>query len=417
MKRTVIRIISLFLALTCLGGGAAMAENKYYGKDAGEAWYQELLKDGFLQLGNNQRLQNIARRAQAGETLTFAVIGGSITEGAGANEFRECYASRVAQGLNARFKTGEKAPFRYVNAGVGGTPSTFGLMRYERDVLGRVQDDDGLPDIVIVEFAVNDYEEPSKHRCFESLVKTILSQPNDPVVILLFSVFPGGFNLQDEIKKIGETYDLLMVSVKDAAYAHVGKEWTKEEFFFDQYHPTSMGHAVMADCVLAAIDASLARETDEKDIDLNVTPAYGTDFMNLKTVYGSGEVPEGAELSRNGFMSDDTEAYSNLPIGRVCGKNFCHMERDPQKPLTLKATFSKLLIAWRATNDAAFGTAEVLVDGQVKRTLKGSADKWGQSEVILVWDAKEAAPHTVEIRMAEGSENKRFTITAIGYAE
>jgi hypothetical protein len=66
---------------------------------------------------------------------------------------------------------------RFVNAGVGGTPSTFGLMRYQRDIADRVQDADGLPDLVIVEFSVNDYQEPTGHRCFESLVKTILSQP------------------------------------------------------------------------------------------------------------------------------------------------------------------------------------------------------------------------------------------------
>ena len=46
---------------------------------------------------------------------------------------------------------------KLVNAGVGGTPSTFGLMRYQRDVVERVTDPDGLPDIVIIEFSVNDW--------------------------------------------------------------------------------------------------------------------------------------------------------------------------------------------------------------------------------------------------------------------
>ena len=50
------------------------------------------------------------------------------------------------------------------------------------------------------------------------------------------------------------------------------------------------------------------------------------------------------------------------------------------------------------------------MDGKVKATLKGGSGKWGQSEVALVLDEKEAAEHTVEIRVVE--EGKRFTITA-----
>ena len=54
---------------------------------------------------------------------------------------------------------------------------------------------------------------------------------------------------------------------------------------------------------------------------------------------------------------------------------------------------------------------KILVDGKVKATLKGGSGKWGQSEVALVLDEKEAGEHTVEIRVVE--EGKRFTITAV----
>ena len=176
-----------------MGGCAAMGENVYFSNADRAEWYQDMLKDGMMSLGNNRRLKNVIRRAQAGEEITIATIGGSITEGAGAKTYQECYASRFAQGFAARYGAGDGSNVRLVNAGVGGTPSTFGLMRYQRDIVDRVQDADGLPDLVIVEYSVNDYQEPTKHRCFESLVKTILSQPNSPAVILLFAVFRGGF--------------------------------------------------------------------------------------------------------------------------------------------------------------------------------------------------------------------------------
>ena len=81
-------------------------------------------------------------------------------------------------------------------------------------------------------------------------------------------------------------------------------------------------------------------------------------------------------------------------------------------PLTVRGVFRKCLVAWKATNSASFGTAEILIDGRVVKTVKGGKDKWGQSEVVLVLDEKEAAEHTLEIRVTE--EGKAFTVTAIG---
>ena len=412
------RIACWVLVLLCLEWSAAMGENVYFYNAENAEWYRQMLQDGMMSLGNNQRLKDVIRRAGEGEEITVAAIGGSITEGAGAKTYSECYASRFAEGFAKRYGANGGGNVHFVNAGVGGTASTFGLMRYQRDVVNRTPDPDGLPDLVIVEFAVNDYQEPTKHRCYESLVKTILSQPNRPAVILLFAVFRGGFNLQQEIKKIGETYDLMMVSVKDAAYPHVGKKWTPEEFFFDEYHPTSMGHGVMADCLLAAVEAANALETSEQDIDLDVPPAYGTDYMGLITLYGEGGWPDTVTLERGGFAHDDVQSYTNLPVGRVCGKNFCHWETDPAEPLRMTGKFKKLLIAWRASAESRFGTVEIVVDGKVKRTLKGAQGNWGQSEVVMIWDSKtDAEEHTLEIRMAEDSRAKRFTITAIGIVQ
>ena len=409
-----LRILCALSALALLGGGLAMSEAAYYTPDAEEAWYQDMLKAGVLHTGNSIRLKKVVEKARAGERITLAAIGGSITEGAGASQYNDCYAKRFFRGFVDRYGADGGKNIYFVNAGVGGTASTFGLMRFDRDVTAKVGDEDGLADLVIIEFAVNDYQEPTKHRCFESLVKKVLSQPNEPAVILLFSVFREGFTLQSELEQIGRVYDLPMISVRDAAYPLVGSKWTKEAFFFDEYHPTSLGHGVMADCLLYGVEACCAAPDPAQDIDLGTAPAYGDDFMALRTIYGDST---DVALTRGGFAHDDTGSYNNLPVGRVCGENFFHDTGDSSEPLKVTLTFRKLLIAWRATPDARYGAAEILVDGKVKRTLQAGNGSWGQSEVSLLWDAAEPAEHTVEIRMAEGSENKRFTVTAIGYAE
>ncbi len=375
-------------------------------------WYRQALQDSMMCRGNNARLKKVIERAGRGEEITLAVIGGSITEGEGAAVYPECWAVRFREMFGRTYGTAGGRNVHLVNAGVGGTPSPFGLMRYERDVLKRMsaEDADGLPDAVVVEFSVNDWVEPTGHRCFESLVKTILDAPNEPAVMLLFSVFQDGSNLQDMLKKVGENYDLMMVSIRDGVFPHVGKELTGEAFFHDRCHPTSLGHGIMADCLMHAVRLAAEAETD-KEPDRNVPPVYGTDFMGLRTVFGD-TVPAGVTVERGGFRSIDEDSYHNEPLGWVCGPNFHHDAGDPTEPLRVQGVFHKCLAAWRATPDPAFGAVEMAVDGKTVKTVCGNAEKWGQSEVVLVLDEQEPAEHTLEIRVTEAG--KKATITAIG---
>ena len=76
----------------------------------------------------------------------------------------------------------------FINAGIGATGSLIGVHRAQRDVL------DFSPDIVFVEFAVNDSNLPEDHKAYESLLRRILSAPKKPALILLFSSWKDGSN-------------------------------------------------------------------------------------------------------------------------------------------------------------------------------------------------------------------------------
>jgi hypothetical protein len=190
------KLVSLLLVLAMLGGGTAMADF------TGEAWYTEALRECQVSLGNNLRLKKVIDRARSGEQITIGTVGGSITEGALATKYEECWAVRFAAKFGELFGTNGGENVVLVNSGVGGTPSPFGYMRYGRDILGRIpqEDPDGYPDLVVIEYAVNDWAEPTGCRCYESMVKEILQQPNEPAVILLFSVRNDGWNVQDELQ-------------------------------------------------------------------------------------------------------------------------------------------------------------------------------------------------------------------------
>ena len=404
------RLAAFLLICILMIGGTAM------GEFAGTEWYAEALKASEMNLGNNVRLKKVIERARAGEQITIGTMGGSITEGAGASIYEECWASRFAVRFGNTYGVNNGANVALVNAGVGGTPSTFGYMRFRRDILERIPetDPDGYPDLVIIEFAVNDWGEPSGHRCFESMVKEVLQQPNEPAVIILFSMRDDGWNLQGELRKIGDVYDLMMVSLPDGIFPHVGKEMTKQDYFFDEYHPNSDGHRMMADCLMQAIADAAEKETDAADIDLAVEPAYGTDFMGLKTLYADSET-EGITIERGRFDGTDISTYKNKPVGWVCGKNYFHDSKfkAEEAPMKVTGTFSKFLIAWKAAAEGEYGEAEIFVDGKSVMKLKGGAGKWGQSEVVLVLDEDEAAEHTIEILVTD--TNKKFTVTAMAF--
>lgn len=124
------------------------------------------------------------------------------------------------------------------------------MIRFDRDVLREGEQ----PDLVVIEFAVNDEGDETKGDCYESLVRKVLKLPWRPAVVLLFSVFANDWNLQERLQPVGRQYDLPMVSILDAVTPQFsGKEQkrviTKNQFFYDMFHPTNLGHTIMADCL------------------------------------------------------------------------------------------------------------------------------------------------------------------------
>lgn len=111
--------------------------------------YNSMISKSLINIGNNRRIKDAIDKARKGEDVTIAYIGGSITQGAGAKPIHtECYAYRSYVKFKDMFGKNGGDNVHFVKAGVGGTPSELGMIRYDRDVLrdGKVK-----PDIVIVE--------------------------------------------------------------------------------------------------------------------------------------------------------------------------------------------------------------------------------------------------------------------------
>lgn len=365
----------------------------------------EMIQRSLMQTGNNYRLKKAIEKARNGEEVVIAYIGGSITEGANAAPRNtKCYAYLSYEYFKNTFANGGDN-VKFVNAGLSGTPSTVGLARYDKDVLAKV----GEPDIVFVEFAVNDGDDPTKGDCFESLVLNSLNGEKDPAVVLIFSVFKSKWNLQSTLAPVGTHYDLPMISIKDAVLpALTSGELTEAEFFSDIYHPTNAGHQLMADCINYMFDVVDAEPADLEDITISSTPKIGNSFVGFKVLDSTT-----AGVVAGGFGDKD---------GALSGPSFKDnwMKKSTSANDSLKATVTckNAILYYKSSSGATYGKADVYVDGNKVATLNGyAAGGWNNPQLKILFNETTAKEHTIEVKMAEGDEGKAFTVLAIGYTE
>ncbi|MFY9393856.1 MAG: SGNH/GDSL hydrolase family protein [Halanaerobiales bacterium] len=416
-------VIILLLVMLIAGGMIRAFAASSGGVDFASEEYQAMIAKSLLSTGNNQRLKNAIEKAKRGEEITIAYIGGSITQGAGASPINtNCYAYQSYLRFKEMFGKDGGDNIHFIKAGVGGTPSQLGVIRYDRDVL---RDGTVEPDIVVVEFAVNDADDETRGVSYESLVLKILEAENKPAVILLFSVFKSDWNLQDRLAPIGRYYNLPMVSIKDAVvdqfYISKGKGniISKEDFFADIYHPSNAGHRIMADCL-----AYLFAETDkaaiaEEDINLDKKPLLGDAFKNIRLLDRNTNT-EAATIEAGGFRLRDhdlqrVEMDADLGGTAQFPNNWMHNIYSGTGSFKMTITSKSLMLVFKDSGSADFGKAEVYVDGKYVKTLDPRRVNWTHCNATLLYQEDEAREHTIEIKMAPGDEFKSFTILGFGY--
>lgn len=395
MKRIFSRLISLlclaiFLAAAFLPA-FAMAQ-------AASPFTADMVKRGLVSVGNTQRFHAVVDKARSGEPITIVAIGGSITEGAAAvPQKTACYAALSADAFASRYMP-DPALLRFVNSGISGTPSLLGITRLEQDVL-RYD-----PDIVFVEFAVNDSQDLTSQGAYESLIRRLLQADSQPAVILLFTVLSGGYSAQPHMSKIGAHYDLGMISVGDAitpALSDGSLLWS--DYSADYAHPNTAGHAFIAQMVANYYDSALA--VPAEPFQLPAKSLVGNYLDQLRNIT-SGDP---AILSEGDFPFASHSCYTYR-------SGFVHSPADSAQPLTFISDGCYLSLAFRQENKSTFGVAEVWVDGALKTTLSGSdPSAWGNIATKLIHIGRNT-PHTVEIRMQPGDENKYFVLLDIAIA-
>lgn len=387
--------------------------------DMESAEYREMLRKSLLQMGNNFRLRGMLERAQRGEDITIAFIGGSITQGAGAIPIhRECYAAKTMKKMREQFGGGGRMHF--IKAGVGGTPSELGMIRFERDVL---REGTVLPDLVVVEFAVNDEGDETKGVCYESLVRKILALSEKTAVILLFAVFADDFNLQERLAPIGERYQLPMVSIRDAVVEQFyrkegeGRVLPKSRFFYDSYHPSNIGHTIMADCLLYLMEQMQDAARDETYSWQDGAPLLGNTFEEVRLIDRHTGMDGVMEVQQGSFTEQDqvlqaVEMDDSFTPTKQFPYNWQH--RSGTEPFRMRLMCRALLLVSKDSGDIMEGRARVLVDGRQVMVVDPREVGWIHANARIIFALPESGEHMIEIAPMEGDEEKNFTILGFG---
>ena len=351
------------------------------------------------QICDNAALAAVMKKAEAGEPVTIATIGGSITQGSISNgakdsqiKTKSCYADIFFSWWKETFPQSE---ITVVNAGIGATDSYLGVHRLQEDVL------DYNPDLVLVEYSVNDGGNNTFKITYDNLVYKMATMEDAPAILLLFMGQTNLSSAQNVHQMVGFNYGLPMVSYLNllSGWFDSGR-YTEKDLSGDVTHPSALGHAIVGEILWKYLNQVYA-ELD----------SFGEPAKFEKKIFTKAKYLD-AELAGVGDITPE-----NLGSFTENGKDFngwgdVWKTTDGNGNLVFKVKCKNLgILFWRSTS-SSYGNYEVWVDGVSVATLQGEfPGGWGnyaQSQEVFTSDAD--AEHTVIIKKADNSKGDDFTV-------
>lgn len=346
-------------------------------------------------------------KLKTGKPVTIAYFGGSITAGAGASDGEKTsYRALVGQWFKAAFP---KAAVTNLDAAIGGTGSDLGAFRLDRDVLGH------HPDLVFVEFAVNDNgtPEPMVTRAMEGIVRQI--RRTEPSADICF-VYTFAVEMLPEIKGSGLTKTM---RVHEAIAAHYGissvnmalpaaqklldNTLTTQEFSKDGVHPTDTGYQIYADTLIAFLETQRTHKHSLRP-DALPAPLRPDSLEHACMTSPDAMTPYGTGWSVD--MRNPTGSFPQLLVSNTPGA-------------VQTVSFAGPILAMFYVLGPDTGAFDYQIDGGTWQTLDPFdvfAKGYARSHYRLLADGLSDTSHTVTFKIrAEHNADSKGAWTRIGY--
>ncbi len=355
--------------------------------------YQIEKARGITNRGNLGRIKALMKRARAGERIVIGFIGGSITQGANSSAAKKCYAYRVFEWWCGTFPLAELV---YVNAGIGGTTSQFGVARVEEDLLKKE------PDFVVIEFSVNDKSTEHFLETYEGLVRKVYNFRTKPAVLLVHNVYyDTGANAQIQHSKVGRHYDLPCISMQSSIYPELLNGYiNNREITEDDLHPNDVGHRLVASVITYFL------EEIYKEVDITELPEAKLPEPLTKNGYENSVRYQNKNYTAKcrGFTEDKsvqrdvTDCFKNGWIARKKGDSISFIIEG-----------TGIAVAYRRSASKPAPIARAVVDGDEEHGVWLDAnfeETWGDKlEVETLGEHMRRGRHKLEITLAETHED------------
>lgn len=352
---------------------------------------QGFYNDAIYNMGNTSRLRNKIQKAQNGGNVKVAYLGGSITEGVGMEN--TCYARRSYEYFADTFGTGNNV--EYINKGLSGTSSAVGLIRAQYDILN------DKPDVIFIEFSVNDHPDELYKKSFEGLVRQCLSQEQEPAVIILINRSRSGYSMQEQMAAVGKNYNVPVLSMDNSlTKAFDSGLLKKDDYFTDEYHPHAEGGKLIADTIAYYYRQALKTENKSESYKIPDTTVYGTE-------YAAATLAPPWEL-QNIVPGSFKESSSNyrFPYGWKFEKG------SSNTPMTFQANGKGIFILYQSNQDNSFGNLKVTVNGKTS-VISGKRNyAWGGPDTEVAYIQNESGLLDVSVCMENA--DTEFSIWGIG---
>ncbi|THF80343.1 SGNH/GDSL hydrolase family protein [Cohnella fermenti] len=340
------------------------------------------------------KLDAVWRRAAGGDSVVIGYFGGSITVGEGASD-RETASWRAltTRWFRERFPG---ADIRERNAAIGGTGSDLGAFRCGEDLL------DANPDLVFVEFAVNDAgtDETRVERAMEGIVRQIRRRRPEAGIVLVYTAIRRW--LEDKTKqvprsvraheRIAKHYGLGSVDAGRAMALFAAGEAGRIELLLpDGTHPSDRGHRLYADSVGEYLEQERMRylcrareDRGERQLPMPSAPLLPPALHRQPL---EGHLLDAWKVAQPGWRRDSRSLKGKYP----------HMLTANEPGTVLRFTFAgtALGIYWLVAEDS--GDIEWSVDGSVPERASAwdrYATQFARAHYVLLCDRLDDAMHT-----------------------
>lgn len=202
-------------------------------------------------------LRVTSRKLKNKEKLTVAYFGGSITQGAGISDKSKSWRGQTTTWLKEKYPESEIVE---IDASLGGTGSDLALFRLEPNVLKY------NPDLIFIEFVVNDTILPDCERYEESIIRKILDSGLDCDIVLVRATrdtiykktkIGEFYNSYLFYEKLAEKYGFDLVDIGKAFFDIVDAGGSFDDLTVDGVHPSQHGYDVLASVVTKYLEKNI----------------------------------------------------------------------------------------------------------------------------------------------------------------